>query len=392
MLWKTNAQKFIRDSILQHLHMSNKKTALAFFVLFSCLFSIAQDKAQLVDNCSECTSVCNDRSSYLRLYTENDFWKLRGSTDRYFTNGVKIDFFFLPPGTKKGILDKIFFVLPFERDGQPNATRNNNFAMSFGMNQYTPLSIKRTTIDSNDRPYAGWMFLALKCISNDFGRSERLSTEYSFGVIGPAAHQKFVQTKFHEWTGDQKPMGWDYQIHNDPAINLNLVYEKGVVNPAPNIEMMGNFEANIGTVTNYFGLGATFRVGLFNDYFLNEFGLRQGKNKVKRYTKCTDPKKRTRFYSQNLDRKFQFYAYIKPSFRIVIDNSLLEGGIFHYDESPYVLRADRLKRFYAHSEFGFCLAYRGVGLTFSQLFRTPEFDGAFDTHWGALTLTTKLTR
>ena len=366
-----------------------KKLLSIYFLLLIAFLSSSQEKAQLIGNCSTCDEVCNDKSQYIRIYSENDFWKLRGTTDRYFTNGIKIDYFFLPPGTKAGLLDYIFFNLPFKRNGKPNATRNNNFAISFGMNQYTPADLSNPGVDSSDRPYAGWMFGAIKCISNDFGTAERLSTEYSFGVIGPSAHQKYVQTKWHDIFDFEEPGGWDNQIQNDFALNVNVVYEKGVVNPIGNMEWIANIEANVGTVTNYFGIGSTFRLGIFNDYFLNEFGLRQGENKIKRYKECTDKKNRTTFYEKNLDRKFQFYTFIKPSFRAIVDNSLLQGGIWSYKRSPYILTADRIKRFYANAEFGLCLIYKGIGLTFSQLFRTAEFEGAKISHWGAITLTIK---
>ena len=78
----------------------------------------SQKKLQEVQElpCQTCNVVCNDKLHYFRLYSENDFWKLRGTTDRYFTNGIKVEYFFLPPGTRKGLLDRVFPNLPYWRD------------------------------------------------------------------------------------------------------------------------------------------------------------------------------------------------------------------------------------------------------------------------------------
>ena len=55
---------------------------------------------------------------FIRLRLDNDVLKLRGFTDRYFTNALKIDYFFtLKNKKKKPFLAGILATLP-ERKGQ----------------------------------------------------------------------------------------------------------------------------------------------------------------------------------------------------------------------------------------------------------------------------------
>lgn len=327
--------------------------------------------------------IANDRSHYIRITTENDFWKLRGITDRYFTNGVKVEAFFLPKGTENGLLDKLFPTLPAKGD------RNNNFGIAFTMNMYTPINLDSVQPMRNDRPYAGWAYVSVKCVSNRFSTTERLTTEYSLGMIGPATRQKQLQTWLHNWQGYKEPQGWDNQIPNDLAVNLKTDYERRIFHPTQNIEVNGMVEGNFGTVSNFFGLGTFLRFGLFNDYFLNESGLalRKDTRKASRYLKIARAKSVRMVYDSNLNRQFQLFVFARTAFRTVLDNSLLQGGVFTSKKTVHRITADQLKRFYAQNDVGISVFYRFIGLAFTQSFRTPEFLNARTTHWGAVSVT-----
>lgn len=288
--------------------------------------------------------VMKDEAVYVRLATDNDFFKLRGNTDRYFTNGERLDVFF--SSKYEAGLEKLFFVLPRKK----YAFRSNEFGIGVGMNMYTPTDISLVTPDSTDRPYAGWTYAAIKCISNDLSSKQRLTTEHSLGVIGPAAYQKEIQIWYHDCIDSQEPMGWDNQIANDFAYNLNVSYERELINPVRQIQVVGTIEANAGTVTNHIGLGGLIRIGRFNDYFVQEFGLLSDSTEMDRYQKEVLPTMRGDYFPETIDRKFQLYFQIRPLFRAVLDNSLLQGGMFGFRDSPHTVPADELKRFYVNTE------------------------------------------
>lgn len=353
------------------------KLVLVIFLLLK-----AQHSLLAQDICDE-NGIWNDKIKLLKIYTENDYWGWREATDRYFTNGIKIEYSFLP---KKNFLRNIFLKLP------PTTTRNVNYSSSLGMNMYTPENLNTTIVDRSDRPYAGWAYLAVKSISSEFITGERFTSEYSIGVIGPAAQQEPVQKWVHKITHATDPRGWDNQIKNDVALNANFTYEKQLLYPLPHFQLMGVIEGNLGTVTNYMGLGTVFRLGRFNDYFTNEYGFGVTKRKFNVITNtCKDRIKKT-FYNESLRRNFSLFLHIKPVLRIMLDNSLLQGGLISFRNSPYVLKADRVTRLYANAEYGVTLQVWRIGLSYNQLFRTKEFDTGHESHWGSISLQIRFTR
>ena len=107
------------------------------------------------------------------------------------------------------------------------------------------------------------------------------------------------------------------------------------------------------------GLGALLRIGWFEDYFKNIASISKQQN-------------------------WQIFVFARPVARIVADNALLQGGIFTYSKSPYVISKDDLKRCYLEAEFGYSLSFRSFNITYSQNVRTPEFEGAKNMFWGSV--------
>ena len=288
---------------------------------------------------------------YMRLDLENDMLIARQKTDRYFTSGIKLEYFILKNPSEKLWFAKIF----------PHLKRSDNFyGLSLVSNMYTPANMSETMIQG-DRPYAGWAYIGMTNISNSAETATRFSTEYSLGAIGPIVHQDKVQSKWHEIIDRPTPKGWKNQIANDIALNLSFVGEKRLLKPAENVDIIGIMETNVGTVMNYMGFGGMIRVGWFDDYFQNIMPVNGKTN------------------------KWQAFVYMRPVVRIVADNSLLQGGMFTFYKSPYTIPRDDINRYYMNTDFAYSLSYRNFNFTYSQSIRTPEFRGAKNMFWGATT-------
>ncbi len=287
---------------------------------------------------------------YLRLDIENDMLIARQKTDRYFTSGLKLDYFFLKNPKEKLRFSKIF----------PRLKNSDNFyGLTIASNMYTPANMSETIL-AGDRPYAGWAYIGLTNISNHAASGTRFSTEYTLGAIGPIVQQEMLQAKWHKIIGRPKPIGWKNQIANDIALTLSFTGEKQIFKPAEYLDIIGIVEANVGTVSNYMGLGGMIRVGWFDDYFHD---IMQVKSKT---------------------NKWQAYVYMCPLVRIVADNALLQGGMLTFFKSPYIIPRDDVNIFYMNSEFGYSLTYRNFNFTYSQNIRTPEFIGAKNMFWGGM--------
>jgi lipid A 3-O-deacylase len=246
------------------------------------------------------------------------------------------------------VLSKIF---PKVKEGE------NYYGYTIATNMYTPSSIKEVTT-VGDRPYAGWAYLGLTNISNNPTTGIRFTSELSLGAIGPITQQESIQKSWHTFLGRPLPQGWSNQIANDIALNFNFVGEKRFGH-AENMALVGIVETNLGTVSNYFGIGGMVKLGFFDDYF----------NKI---------------IPISNQQKWQAFVFVRPVARIVADNALLQGGILTYNKSPYTIPKDNLKRLYAEAEFGYGLSHKKFNITYSQNLRTAEFDGAKNMFWGAM--------
>jgi lipid A 3-O-deacylase len=286
---------------------------------------------------------------FIHFEIENDMLIPRVKTDRYYTSGTRIEYAFAQAPDSRKPLQKIFLKL-----------KESELYISLLLvaNMYTPKNLSEKP-PPGDRPYAGWLCAGVKGISNSYAQSTRFYTEYSLGVIGPASLQSTFQKEFHKIVDRPEPLGWKNQIANDIALNLSFVGEKRILKPSDNVDFIGILELNIGTVTNYMGFGSMLRVGWFDDYFKNIFQL-------------------------DGISQWQTFAFTRPLVRIVADNSLLQGGVFSFRESPYVIPKDDLNRWYMETEFGYGLSYRKFNFTYSQSIRTPEFKGASNMHWGKM--------
>jgi lipid A 3-O-deacylase len=294
-------------------------------------------------------------TQYFRVKIENDMLVFREKTDRYFTNGIKLNYTSEKTRPPSSLVGKIF---PKLREG------SNSYGYSLASNMYTP-SKNTEAIVQGDRPYCGLAYLGFTNTSNDPKNGYRFSTEYSIGAIGPITHQESMQKAVHKAIDRPQPQGWQNQIANDIALTVNFVGEKNMIKPLENVELIGIVETNVGTVTNYMGFGSMLRVGWFENYFKRIAPVSKQKN-------------------------WQAFAFARPVVRIIADNALLQGGMFSYYRSPYVISRDDISHWYMETEFGYSLSYKSFNLTYSQNFRTGEFKDAKNMFWGALTVTSAL--
>jgi lipid A 3-O-deacylase len=349
---------------------------LFFLFLFVLLFPILAF--------SQVDSIQTDEA-FFRMKSENDMWATHKTFDRYFTNGLRLQYQPTQRVFKGSPLKKLFIPL-----------RNTNFQdIKVGFiadtRMYTPEDLTVQVPNPGDRPYAGTLSLGMYGVSNNFETATRITTEYQFGVLGPLAGQKEIQVKWHKFVRKTNfaqsdiPLGWDSQIQNTPIINLHTEYERNIFSPARNMETVGGFEFNFGTLTNYIGFNTQVRLGLFNDYFYNLSGL-------KTRNKAINTPKRKSYYAENINRNFQIYVFAKPSVRFTLYNSLLEGSPVRYNSSNYTLSSDDINHLHYSVEFGGAIAYKRFLLLYSQQGQSAEFKTAKYTKWGGFTFIVNLGR
>ena len=139
---------------------------------------------------------------------ENDAF---GGTDANYTNGMSLAL--TRPGG--GILGGVWDLFG-DTVGRRYAT------YELGQLQFTPTDLDRTDPDPNDRPYVGFLYLGL---TTYLQRPESLHGVKLFvGVVGPVSMSEAAQETAHHVLGDKKPLGWAYQLKNEPIVNLLYEY------------------------------------------------------------------------------------------------------------------------------------------------------------------------
>lgn len=317
------------------------KSKVFIFCIFSCLFSL--ESASQVDSLKK-----QDR--YYRHNYENDFFT---ATDRYYTQGVYLEFFL--PIFKKTLLAKTLIPL----GSKDNKKILNYYGMSLERQGFTPKTIRHEGIFYGERPFAGIAYVTHSLISIDVEKRLRLTTRINLGLMGPNLRGAQEQKGIHYALGNIQPLGWENQIENDYVLNYDLFLEKGLLN-TKHFEVTGFAEVRVGTLYDDFALGSMFRIGWMQPYF-NNLGTTRQKGV----------------------RKVQFYLYAKGKIKAVAYNASMQGGVINRN-SIYTIPADDIERLVGLAYYGIVFTYKRLGLEYSRAIISPEFKNGLVHEWGRI--------
>ncbi len=250
----------------------------------------------------------------IKLHLEND---LLAGTDRHYTHGTRIDYTF----ERLHVPSKLLWL----QDNPLYPLRGRDFTLGFFVGQlmYTPEDISLEDPPSDDRPYAGWLYVGYQAQRNftesdsdigafSYGRADRFAL--SLGVIGKASGAEHVQKRVHKWTDSQRPEGWDNQIAQKAAIDVMYQHDWRVGHHFDNgwgAEVLPFAGGNLGNVFILGRLGAMFRAG-YN--IPDDFGV--------------SPIRPTVFAraEEAPVQKFGAYVFVTTEGRLVLHNQLLTGS------------------------------------------------------------------
>ncbi len=302
------------------------------------------------------TDVSPQKLHSVWIRTDNDAYVLRQKTDRYYTFGLSMDYFFSKNGLNKPFWNKIF----------PHISPNSDqyYGVNFRTAMYTSDTAwqKATRLD---HPYGGRMTIGMTCISKQPETGRQWTTEYQFGLIGPASQQEWVQKTAHRLMHISYPVGWERQIPNDIALNARMTYENPVCNISNTIEGTVIADAHAGTVMNQVGVGFRWKMGNF--YSNRQIGLP--------------------FLDINLNKKIYYYISVQPSVYFVGYNAMLQGGIFlDAARRKQYMSVENINHLVSDMIFSYHLSYSNIGFTYMYRIRSPEFKGGKEMLLGSLNL------
>lgn len=324
------------------------RLAVALVVVWSC-FPTGIVRAEAVPLVEE------GSPGIFTLVMENDV--LRG-TDRHYTHGSRFSYY--SGEIRDDWLNRLAEVIPyFHRDRRAESWRANT---ALGHNIYTPEDITVSGLQEDQRPYAGYLYLGLGVVRAAPSRGDKAgqvdSFELQLGVVGPWAVAREVQTWWHaNVSSSPKPMGWEHQLRNEPALNLYwdrqwrylLTGEEG-----GKADLIPHFGLALGNVDSHLGSGFTLRLG-------KGLGDDNGPPRIR-------PSLPGAGYFRKTSR-VNGYFFAGSELRLVGRNIFLDGNTFR--DSHRVSRRVAI----VDLQYGFVVSYRGVKFALTNIVRGREFSG-----------------
>ncbi|MBC8009106.1 MAG: lipid A deacylase LpxR family protein [Burkholderiales bacterium] len=291
------------------------------------------------------------------IYVENDYFT---GTDKDYTSGTKLSWLSgdLTEWGQTGWRSGFLAALPFVN--RPGTQKN--FGFSLGQQIYNPQDQLANPPDPTDRPYAGWSYVELSFISKDESRADIISIQ--LGIVGPSSGAEKVQTEVHELIDDDIPQGWDYQLEDEPG--LNLIYERRyrmaarAVGESLGFDFIPHGGVSLGNVQTHANLGGTARLG-FN--LPSDFGVGVARGASVGASPIDDLDPRVA-----PDRDLSIFLFAGADGRAVAQNIFLDGNTWKDSAS-----VDK-EHFVADVFVGVGLIAGRWQLTATVVHRTKEFE------------------
>ena len=294
-----------------------------------------------------------DTSSFITLQFDNDMF---GGSDRYFTNGMRAAYL-SPEGAAPSLIRDAGAAVPLF-----HASQDMRFSFSIGQNIFTPSDITDPDPPEDDRPYAGWLYAGFGLVSEDGTWLDKL--ELDVGIVGPYSFAEQTQTEWHRIFGLRQPRGWDTQLETEPGIVLyyerskRKLYEFKLDDVIPikdlGVDFTPHFGGAIGNVYTYGAAGMTVR---FGDDLPTDFGP----PKIRPSLPGAD------FFEP--DDAIGWYIFAGAEMRLVLRDIFLDGNTFRDSRSVTKIPA------VVDLQGGIAVTFWRARLTYTQVFRSPEFYG-----------------
>jgi hypothetical protein len=302
-----------------------------------------------------------DTEKTISVNWENDVFS---GTDGNYTNGIRVAVVSAENDVPHW-LDVAADALPFF-----DVSGAKRWEFAFGQNIYTPQFYETSAPQPDDRPYAGWLYGSAGVISDTGTTLDVL--QITLGVVGPASGAEQVQETVHDLIGSPHPLGWQYQLENEPGIIVS--YERKwrnlwQINPnGYGFDLTPSAGASVGNILTQASVGTVVRFGqdLPADY---------GPPLIGSNLAGTD------YFAPSKDLGWYVFAGLEGN--AVARNIFLDGNTFQ--DSPSVDK----RNFVGGLQAGLALTYDGVRYAYTQSFRTKEYDtqdggtsyGAFTVSW-----------
>lgn len=152
--------------------------------------------------------------AYMSFDIANDVFYLPIKTDQYFTSGMTLEI------GRQSIARS-----PFRATSQARSARYWRLTQDI----FTPQEIESPQLLVNDRPFASYLIATRGKTYADQMLGLRLTTEWTFGVLGKYSGGGRMQNAFHEIVNFADPIpGWVNEVKPDLIVNYQLSLQQRI--------------------------------------------------------------------------------------------------------------------------------------------------------------------
>lgn len=280
--------------------------------------------------------------------TENDAYV--GGGDGHYTNGFEMEWAMDTPEGHWGT--DVANLIPFWESEDVAG-----LSFRLGHRLYTPERIDVAGPQPDDRPYAGVLYGGASIHGQDQheGWHETRSLHVDVGIVGPSAKGEWIQETFHEYIAGDDPLGWDYQLSDEPFVNVG--YEHAWLK-----------EGTAGSLELEYGPSAGFVVGNLYTYASGGLAVRLGEHLDRSYgTPTIAPAQGDRAFFRRGDG-VGWYVFAAAEGRYMAHNMLLDGN--SWKDSPSVER----EPWVGDLQVGFAVNWDRWQLAYTMAVRSDEFE------------------
>ncbi len=320
---------------------------------------------------------------FASVITQNDLYKAFNRSDKYFTNGLHIQY------GDEFLNNKVSRALLFH----PLKESKSHFVLSFGQDIYTPLNVYLYSVDSSDVPYSGSLYFTYSRQSNNHKKGIKLQTKLFFGIQGPASGAADVQLKFHEISNDPTPKGWHNQIGNGLVLDYEVNYQRLLPITSTHMEFTTNALAHVGTFQNFVEVGVGMKVGVFNYSFSSFNGMPNASAKSGWYTtqdirwskkKVNQKNGKGKYRKTAINSTWQVYGFASVNAGFMFYDGSVQGSLIPFQESPYVYSYSDYAHANANFVFGLTASYKNLLLQLKRVTKRDVYTD-FGIHgWGEI--------
>ncbi|PAW83513.1 MAG: hypothetical protein B9S33_13715 [Pedosphaera sp. Tous-C6FEB] len=310
------------------------------------------------------------------LVAEND---MVVRTDRHYTHGTKFTLFggeVALARTQPGFHFPVWLAgLTPDLGSKPFAAR---IGVNLGQNIYTPTDITVTTLQPQDRPYAGLLYTSLllqKRGTTEGGTQLLDNWRMDLGVIGQPSQAEEAQNTVHRVRNLGTANGWAHQLKTEPALAFRFQrtwrWAEGGTPDGWGWDFLPAAALSLGNIGTYAAFGGQVRAGW---RLPGDFGVQ--------IIDSTGAPSMGR--TRGEDTRRGIFAFAGGEGRAMAYNAFLDGNLWrashHVSKFPLV----------ADTKFGVVYSGRRFDVSLAQIIRTKEFVGQREVDaYGALSLSVK---